>query len=119
MGVDIKGTFNNVITKFIYDRLLGLWAPSRIICFVSFLISFKTLFFSSDSDVFKVSRVGVPQGGGLSPLIFNLPLSEIQAIIHRDIKWLMFAEDLILKIKTKSSHWGLRRLKDAVEAVSD
>lgn len=51
----------------IYDQLSELEVSGRILNFVSFIISKKNLFFSSLNDRCRISEVGVPQGGVLSP----------------------------------------------------
>lgn len=34
--------------------------------------------------------------------------------IPHEVKWLMFADDLILYIRTKSTAWGVRKLEETV-----
>lgn len=74
-----------------------------IVNFVSFLISSKKLLFSNDPIDFEISGVTVPQGGVLSPLLLNLTLSNADTCIPHEVKWLMFADGLIIYIKSKSA----------------
>ncbi|XP_043476376.1 uncharacterized protein LOC122507632 [Leptopilina heterotoma] len=114
LAIDLKGAFSNILPKAIYDRLVELRTPDKILNFVSFLIQSKNLFFSSDTGNPKSSYIGVPQGGVLSPLLFNIAISKILQIIPHNIKCLMFADDLLLYIRSQNAADAIKALKDTL-----
>lgn len=73
--------------------------------------------FLAESPIFRTAGVGVPKGGVLSPLLFSLTLSRIAAHIPHEVKWLMFADDLILYIRTKSIAWVVWKLEETVDIL--
>lgn len=114
LAVDLKGAFSNILPQPIHNRLIELRVPGRIVNFISFLTTIKHLHFDSEGKDFKDSYIGVPQGGVLSPLLFNLALSRIGEVIPGGVKWLMFADDLLLYITSKDLQFSLRLLEKAI-----
>lgn len=117
LAIDLKGAFNNILSKEIYDRLMEQRTPDKILNFVSFLIHSKNLFFSSETANPKTSYVGVPQGGVLSPLLFNLAISKILHVVPHSIKCLMFADDLLLYIRSQNAVDAIKALKDILSNI--
>lgn len=60
LAIDLKEAFSNILLKAIYDRLVELRTPDKILNFVSFLIQSKNLFFTSDTGNPKTSYIKVP-----------------------------------------------------------
>ncbi|XP_043480509.1 uncharacterized protein LOC122510137 [Leptopilina heterotoma] len=114
LAVDLKGAFSNILPQSIYNRLIELKVSARIINFISFITTVKHLFFNAESKEFRDSYIGVPQGGVLSPLLFNLSLSRIGEVMPGVVKWLMFADDLLLDITSKDLQSSLRLLEKAI-----
>ena len=75
-------------------RALGV--PGRIVNFVNFLTTKRVLYFSAADNSPRVCGEGVPQGGVLSPLLFNLHLRGINEILPVDVRASMYADDLLL-----------------------
>lgn len=114
LAVDLKGAFSNILPSSIYNRIIELKVPARIVNFISFISSVKHLCFNPEGKDFRDSYIGVPQGGVLSPLLFNLALSRIDDVIPRAVKWLMFADDLLLYISSKDLQSSLHLLEQAI-----
>lgn len=70
LALDIKGAFNSIRPDRVLQKLGLLEAPAGLINFVGFFIIRRNLFFSLKSNISRVSGVGVPQWGALSPLLF-------------------------------------------------
>lgn len=60
------------------------------------MITKKNLYFKESSSTPYICEVGVPQGGVLSTLLFNLALNGIGAILPDNVNILQFADDIIL-----------------------
>lgn len=118
LAVDLKGAFSNILPQSIYDRLVELDTPFRIVNFVSFITTVKHLCFDPESGDHRDSYIGVPQGGVLSPLLFNLALSRIGDAIPAGVKWLMFADDLLLYITSRYPQSSLRSLEEAITELT-
>lgn len=72
LALDIKGAFSAVRPDKVIDELMSLGVPSRIINFIGHMIAIKNLHFNRPNENVRVSGVGVPQGGVLSPILFSL-----------------------------------------------
>ena len=99
-------------------RLAGLGMPGRIVNFVNFLTTKRILYFSAIDDSPRVCGVGAPQGGVLSPLLFNLHLRGINEILPVDVRALMYADDLLLYTRQVDLHLALMRLEEAVDLLT-
>lgn len=114
LAVDLKGAFSNILPLSIHNRIIDLRVPARLVNFISFITSVKHLCFNPEGKEFRDSYVGVPQGGVLSPLLFNLALSRIGDVIPGAVRWLMFADDLLLYITSKDLQSSLRLLEQTI-----
>lgn len=96
LALDIKGAFNSIRPNKIIQELIQLDTPSRLINFVSFMISQRNLHFAGSRNEPRTSGVGVPQGGVLSPFLFSLALRRIADHLPRGIGIIMYADDIII-----------------------
>ena len=72
VSVDIKGAFNSVLPVVLSGQLRRLGLPSRILNFISYMTSRRVLSFSGDGSGARSCGLGVPQGGALSPILYNI-----------------------------------------------
>lgn len=96
LALDIKGAFNSIRPGKVIEELITLDAPTRIINFVGFLISARNLYFSTKEEGPRKSGIGVPQGGVLSPFLFSVTLRKIADQLPRNVKIIMYADDVII-----------------------
>ena len=93
LALDLKGAFNAVLSAELFTQLRDLRLPGKLINFISFLTARRNLFFSSTDSNPRVSRVGVPQGGVLSPILFNLHLRLLTEFLPPDVHAAMYADE--------------------------
>lgn len=77
---------NCVIPKILIQQLRDLGLLSRILNFVNFHTTQRDLYFSSDQSALSVVDTGVPQGGVLAALLFNLYTSRILHHVGSNVK---------------------------------
>ena len=113
-ALDLKGAFNAVLPNVLVRQLVGLGVSVRIVNFVNFYTTKSVLYFSASDDSPRMCGVGVPQGGVLSPLLFNLQLRRLNEILPADVKASMYTDDLLLYTRNVDPHRALVRLEEAV-----
>lgn len=119
LALDIKGAFSSIKTEAIIQQLKELEAPTRIINFISFLISEKHIFFDKNSKIPRISGVGVPQGGVLSPILFSLALRKIGECLPPGVKIIMYADDIIIYVTSKDLTAAKKLLSEAFKNISE
>lgn len=113
LALDIKGAFSAIFPYTILEELINLRAPSRIINFIGHMISQKNLFFSINDLHPRVSGVGIPQGGVLSPFLFSLALRSIMDVLDEDVDLIMYADDILLYTSSEDLEEAKERITDA------
>lgn len=117
VALDVKGTVNALSPAAVLDQLARIRAPSIIINFVAFMITSRNLFFRERSTCPSKCGVGVPQGGVLSPLLFNLALREISNILPEGVRILQFADDILLYTKFVDVNEAQASLEEAIRRL--
>ena len=118
LALDLNGAFNAVLPGELFRQLRDLGLPGRLINFVSFLTVKRNLFFSASDGSPRVCGVGVPQGGVLSPILFNLHLRFLNEHLPPDVRAAMYADDLLLYVRGSDAVRALGLLESAVESVT-
>ena len=93
-------------------------APGRIINFVNFLTTRRMLHFSHGDTDPILWWVGVPQGGVLSPIVFNIHLKRVNEILPAEVRAAMYADDLILYSRHGDPRQALLHLERAVGSLT-
>lgn len=73
LAIDIKGAFNALLSEVIMDQLRETVVPGRLVNFVSFMVSKRSLFFDASSGGGREYGVGVPKGVSCHPYSLGLP----------------------------------------------
>ena len=94
LALDLKGAFNTVLPAELHWQLCDLRLPGRLLNFIEFLTAKRYLSFSLTGPSPRVCGVGVPQGGVLSPILFNLHLRLLNRFLPIDMRAAMYADDL-------------------------
>ena len=99
-------------------ELCDLRLPGRLLNFFSFLTAKRHLFFSSSDRSPRVRGVGVPQGGVLSPILFNLHQRLLNRFLPAGVRAAMYADDLLLYVRGTDSAWALNLLELAMGSLT-
>ena len=118
LALHFKGAFNAVLPAELYRQLCDLRLPGRLINFVSFFIAKRYLSFSSTDPSPRVCGVGVPQGGVLSPMLFNLHLRLLKRFLPTEVRAAMYADDLLLYVRVTDSARALSLLESAMDSLT-
>ena len=105
--LDIHKAFDKVWPDALRFRLHKLGLRGRMLAWItSFMQNRKYRVVRPATTEYTTFDLGVPQGSGLSPLLFNLFIAEISHLLHCD--HVEFADDLTLYY----SHWDDRTTID-------
>lgn len=75
--LDVRGAFDNVVPKILLQQLVEIGCSQRFISFVSHLCLERFITSIINMEVPRRVTKGVPQGGVLSPLLFNIYVGNI------------------------------------------
>ena len=96
-ALDIKSAFDYVHPTILDNRLKKLKIPTKIRKFVFNLISNRNLYFKIGNKLVGLytKSTGIPQGCVLSPLLYNIYVSEIHKIIT-NYHLIQYADDTLV-----------------------
>lgn len=95
LALDIKGAFNRVRPDILNQKLIKLEVSERMMKFVISITEFRSLSFD-DSSLARLLGVGVPQGGVLSSVLFNLYLHDMGESLIKGVRITQYADDVFL-----------------------
>ena len=89
--------------------------------FVKKYLSFRTASIKLGSYVSPPCRVqrGVPQGGVLSPLLFNLIMKDLPSYLQSNVQFSIYADDVAIWISGTDPRGAVEILQTAVNGVYD
>ncbi|KAM7311019.1 uncharacterized protein ISCGN_007927 [Ixodes scapularis] len=96
--LDIKAAFDSVEHSAILTSLIKLRVRGRIYNWILDYLQGRTIYLTTtegNSDCFSVTA-GVPQGGVLSPTLFNVVLAHLPQELSEHVKMSMYADDLCI-----------------------
>lgn len=93
LDADVKAAFDNISHEFVLQKLglvparglLKKWLKSGYV----------------EADLFHATAAGVPQGGVISPLLANIALDGLQALLGRKLGFIRYADDFVVTAKSK------------------
>ncbi|XP_051156203.1 uncharacterized protein LOC127278511 [Leptopilina boulardi] len=118
LALDLKGAFNALLPSKILDHLARCGTPTRLRNFVAHMVCRRNISFKEDDLRTYECGVGVPQGGVLSPLLFNLALRDICSRLPPGVRILQYADDILLYCRYTSATDALNLLAQAVRSLS-
>jgi hypothetical protein len=100
--IDLKGAYDGVNHRLLLEKLIKCGVRGKLLNYCqSFLKDRKfAVFYNGENSDTKNIRVGVPQGASISPLLFNIFLSDIPNF--PGVTRTEYADDLALVVKGKS-----------------
>lgn len=93
---DIQGAFDNVVPTILFNNLADIGCSLNFINFVSHLTLDRKITSVINMDEPRPISKGVPQGGVLSPLLFNIYIRKIAEEIPEKVNVSQFADDLAI-----------------------
>ena len=112
--IDLSGAFDRVWNIAVLQKLVNMGLKGRILGWLfSYLHgrSFR-VFLEGEVSSLRNSSSGVPQGGLLSPLLFNILLSDIPKI--DGVKYLEFADDIVVYASDVDPNQAVIKLEHAL-----
>lgn len=94
--LDVKGAYDNVLHESILDALATVGLGGRVFLWIASYLSARSFFVLTDDGptTRRYTIRGVPQGGALSPTLFNLALLGLAEYLPTTIKISIYADDI-------------------------
>lgn len=95
--IDIKAAYDNVSTPILLQTLQKFKIEPYVIQFIKEILTNRFIRIAN-TNFTSITNRRIPEGSPLSPILFNLFLSEIQTRILHDenVKYYIFADKLII-----------------------
>jgi len=95
---DIEKAFDHISSASVFRALSAMGIGGNVFLFIWNFLRDHTFFIRIGQALSQETRqlTGTPQGSVLSPLLFILAINDIQNIIEYPIRYLLFADDLVL-----------------------
>lgn len=114
LALDLKGAFNALLPAKVLEDLEACNVPERLYNFISHMITSRKLIFGKPGNDPHLCGTGVPQGGVLSPTLFNFALRKINYFLPEGIKVLQYADDILLYCRFNEIKEAVKLLEKAV-----
>lgn len=95
MFLDIKAAYNNVLIDILLEKLARIGFPNEILAFIQNLVySRKVICRFEKIDEIRWSFKDLPQGSVLSPLLYNIYVSELEECCPSDCHIIQYVDDI-------------------------
>lgn len=117
--LDVKSAYDNVRTSILCDILKKKKCPSLIINYISVWMRDRVTKFILGDDKYETRIVnkGLPQGGVLSPSLYNIYTSEISRYVRKNIKMIQYADDIAVYTINPNVEEGKIGLEIAIKKI--
>ena len=117
--LDVSGAFDNVNLEILLEKLAQIGCPVNLVQFIKF-ITFERLIHSQNikNNPRKVYK-GVPQGGVLSPLLYNIYVSKITENLPKSVIVSQFADDIAIYSKRYSTNRNKKLLEKSIQVIQN
>ncbi|OXU28793.1 hypothetical protein TSAR_005474 [Trichomalopsis sarcophagae] len=92
--LDVNGAFDNVNIAILLQQLATIGCPTRVIKFIKFLTYERIIYTETLGEQIRFVYKGVPQGGVLSPLLYNIYVAKICENIPKSVTVSQFADNI-------------------------
>lgn len=117
---DVKGAFDNVMHEAIHAAVRDIGIKGRLLAWILSYLNGRLIYMSTtegNTTMHSVTR-GVPQGGVLSPVLFNICLIKLAQKIPKSTKTSFYADDICIWTSSISQHFNRIRLQKAIIIIS-
>ena len=120
LGIDIEGAYDNVNLEELLKILDRINTPTSIKRFVYNLIMDREVygFFNNISFASGKTNKGLPEGCILSPLLFNIYISDIIHHLNPGIRCLGFADDLLIYFRNEDPSIITNKLTSCINSLN-
>jgi ribonuclease HI len=117
--IDLKGAYDTVNHRILLNKLLSMGVKGKLLRYCSEFLKnrqFRVMHNGELSDT-KNINVGLPQGASISPMLFNVLISdipEIDGVIRTE-----YADDIALIAKSNSIQESTNKIQQALNSFYD
>ena len=117
---DINAAYDNVYMPSLIKILQGKGFPSNIVSVIFQLFSRRIMSMKGNRGLVGAREAykGVPQGSPLSPILFNLYLTDLCSLMtEMGVTPILYADDIVLLVEAESVEAGTESLNVALERL--
>jgi ribonuclease HI len=113
--IDLKSAYDVVNHRILLNKLLEIGVKGQLLSYcASFLQERKfEVFYNGEKSDVKNANTGVPQGAAISPLLFNIFISDIPNV--QGVTRTEYADDLAFIVKDKSITNATTKMQEAID----
>ena len=121
LSLDLQSAYDGVCLEKLIEVLKFKGIPPSFLKFIYNLINDRELFgqFGGIEIGSKITNKGLPKGSILSPILFNLYISDIIFQLHHNCKFLSFADDILIYSSNTEVEMIIRELSDSAQDIND
>jgi len=118
--LDIKSAYDNVIPSILYQKLIDLGISQNIIAFIRNSIGERIVYCKFEEiDIIRHAFKGLPQGSVLSPILYNIYVSDLDKYCAQDCNIIQYADDIALFVSSYNTQQGKIALENSIKNIAD
>lgn len=118
--LDIKSAYDCVYHEAIRSAMKSSGLGGRMYAWISDYLTDRCIYMSADSGdtpLYRVTR-GVPQGGVLSPTLFNITMMGIEKCLPQSVEISLYADDICIWSAGRNRRVLRARLQRAINSIA-
>ncbi|KAJ8973460.1 hypothetical protein NQ317_013454 [Molorchus minor] len=120
--LDIKAAYDHVNIHILYEYMIEARIPTEICNLILKILTDRKLYIVDNENNQHgpiTTSTGLAQGSPLSPLLFNIYLAKLFAIVPDTIQLLSYADDLVILAKGKDINRITENMNYALEIINE
>ncbi|XP_076282897.1 uncharacterized protein LOC143210184 isoform X1 [Lasioglossum baleicum] len=114
--LDVKSAFDNVQYNLLLQKLSRLSIPNRMLSFIANWMYCRYAQFDNQQEI-RYIHIGLPQGGVISPLLYNIYVSQLLDGIPEEIQISQYADDIALYYRNISLDKAKQYIEQAIDRI--